>query len=83
MRVGVLDAAAAGAERVGEGDLVGGVEGDAAVKRGAGGQRGGGGRGGRGETGGVGVGEADPLVEHERGVHELEAHILRQPPQIG
>jgi hypothetical protein len=26
----------------------------------------------------VGVGEADALVEHERGVHELEAHILRK-----
>jgi hypothetical protein len=24
----------------------------------------------------VGVGEADLLVEHHRGVHELEAHIL-------
>ena len=32
---------------------------------------------GREEAGGVGVGEADALVEHEGGVHELEAHILR------
>lgn len=61
---------------MGEADLVGGVESDGAVERGAGGRRGGGGRGGRGEASGVSVGEADALVEHERGVHELKAHIL-------
>ena len=47
VRVGVLDAAAAGAERVGEVELVGGIEGDGAVERGAGWRRGGGGGGGK------------------------------------
>jgi hypothetical protein len=68
--VGVLDAASAGAERVGEADLVGQIDGEGAVERGA---RGGGGV----EAGGVGVGEAEALVVDERRVHELEAHILR------